>query len=510
MIEAQLDLFAPSNPRDEVLDQLCAALPDLPPMVRYYDEFEDETKSIRALADQQKINLSLLGRNVFLDVSQLGASHSTVFKHLFVYMLGLDLSVLSIANYFSSIHHFLPTDIPSAVDAGPHKIGELWIILRARELPISAFILVKHLLHLLCSHRLNGWSSDYKDFLSHTLPLPARDKYAGVRSGDVFLSADEESIIIRHLDQVVEHLVNRQPTQINHGKVVDAGMLLCAYQFGMRPFQIAMVESRHVRIWEDTATSGLSIHVTFHMGKQHSQSKRKAFTRKVKNEWVPIFSYLVANLAPEKRRRVFPVSSNLEVGRRISVLVRDLLGSDDLGTATDLRHTAAQRMVDAGASHEELAEFLGHAQVTTGLVYYAASASQAERINIALGASDVYRRVAKIAHDRFISSDELAQLKDEQQIAAVPHGIPIAGIGGCASGQPACPYNPITSCYGCRKFMPINDKVTHERVLFDMREIVLFFESSSRGDSKSPTYMQLHRTIGEIQTVIAELEKGAQ
>jgi hypothetical protein len=201
------------------------------------------------------------------------------------------------------------------------------------------------------------------------------------------------------------------------------------------------------------------------------------------------------------------VKSAQEVGERISILVRNLIDSDDRGTATDLRHTAAQRLVDAGASHEELAEFLGHAQTNTGLVYYATSASHAERVNKALGASDVYRRIAQIAHDRFISYEELTALKSEQQIAAVPHGIPIAGIGGCQSGQPGCPYNPVTSCYGCRKFMPVNNKSLHEKVLNDMRETVLFFENSSRADIKSPTYMQLQQTISEIQAVIKELSE---
>jgi hypothetical protein len=56
--------------------------------------------------------------------------------------------------------------------------------------------------------------------------------------------------------------------------------------------------------------------------------------------------------------------------------------------------------------------------------------------------------------------------------------------------------------------MPVTDKGLHSKVLGDMREIVLFFERSSRADLKSPTYMQLQRTIGEIQTVIDELEGG--
>lgn len=235
-------------------------------------------------------------------------------------------------------------------------------------------------------------------------------------------------------------------------------------------------------------------------------------TRRVKSEWTLIFVRLQEHLYANGitgTAKFFQAQSSSEVGTRISTLVRSVINSKDTGTATDLRHTAAQRLVDAGASHEELAEFLGHTQTDSGLVYFSVSASHAERVNRALGASEVYRQVVKIAHDRFISFDELKRLKGEQQVAAVPHGIPISGIGGCQSGQPACPYNPVTSCYGCRKFMPVHDRALHEKVLSDMREVVLFFDGSARGDTHSPAYMQLQRTISEIQSVIGELDEAA-
>ncbi|WP_019102001.1 hypothetical protein, partial [Chromobacterium haemolyticum] len=165
------------------------------------------------------------------------------------------------------------------------------------------------------------------------------------------------------------------------------------------------------------------------------------------------------------------------------------------------------RLVDAGASQEELAEFMGHTDITTGLVYYRSSANQAELVNKALGLSTIYSRVAKIAHDKFISPDELAELKDEQQIAGVPHGITIAGIGGCSSGQPLCPSNPILACYGCHKFMPIREIGVHEQVLSDFRDIVQFFHQSSRGDKESPAYLQLQRTISSVQAIIDELRE---
>lgn len=498
-----------SEAGDDALVQFCARLQPLPSVLRYYDEFDDTTRSIRAPTDENLFELYFHGRCSKVDFARRNPYCAQILKHTLALMFEQDLSVTSVANYLSKLHHLTDHDLVALLRTSPLKIGQMWSEWRARELEAGAYILAKHILHLLCTYRWNGWSHEYRTFLRTTLPLPAVDKYAAVRAGDVFLSPDEEAAIVRHLDDIVTRLRAGEP--IPYSALADAGMVLCAYQFAMRPVQIGILDARHVRIWHDGIDDDPTVHLTFHMAKQRGNKQRVSLTRRVKREWVPIFVHLKSHLdkaTADGSDKLFQVKSALEVSQRISSLVRPLIGSDDLGTATDLRHTAAQRLVDAGASHEELAEYMGHAQTNTGLIYYATSASHAERVNRALGASEIYRRVARIAHDRFISPEELAVLKDEQQIAAVPHGIPISGIGGCKSGQPSCPYNPVASCYGCRKFMPVTDKGLHSKVLDDMRDTVLFFEQSSRADLKSPTYMQLQRTIGEIQTVIEELEGG--
>ncbi len=174
-----------------------------------------------------------------------------------------------------------------------------------------------------------------------------------------------------------------------------------------------------------------------------------------------------------------------------------------------MRHTAALRLVDAGASEEELAAFMGHTDLNTGLVYFNSSRSQAERINQALGVSNTYQNVLKIAYGRFISSHELAGLKGDQQIAGVPHGMPIAGIGGCELGQPSCPNNPVMSCYGCSRFMPITSARIHLQVLEDLREVMKFFYVSSHAERGSPA-LQLESTIAKVQAVIDELGGPAE
>lgn len=54
--------------------------------------------------------------------------------------------------------------------------------------------------------------------------------------------------------------------------------------------------------------------------------------------------------------------------------------------------------------------------------------------------------------------------------------------------------------------MPIHDVQMHSKVLDDFRGVARFFHDSSRGEAVSPAYLQLERTIAEVQAVVVELE----
>lgn len=250
------------------------------------------------------------------------------------------------------------------------------------------------------------------------------------------------------------------------------------------------------------------MHLTFRMIKQKSAlSSRTPLIRKVKRDWAPIFYEIYTRgAAASADSYLFGHPSAASISDALSDLLPKILKCSR--SATDLRHSGAMRQVDAGASAEDLAEFMGHSSLETGLVYFDSSATQAERVNQALGISETYQRLAKLGKDRFISVEDLATLKGEQQIAGAPHGIPITGIGGCRTGQPSCPYNPITACYGCPKFLPLSEVGVHKQVLADFRGVVKFFHDASRGESESPAYLQLKRTIAEVNSVIEELEDG--
>lgn len=489
-----------------VLREVVAQLPTLPSVIRYYDDFDDTLRSIRDPAAASRFTVHVNGSVVNIDFDLVPEPFGVLLKHVFLRLIGEDFAPRTAAQYTLGGKHFRPGDIAGLLNAGPTGISSIWAAFFAQGLPTDAYSCAKSILKLLCHHRLNGWSDSYHDLIS-ALPLPFKDKYAVVRSGQAFLCVEDEAAIVGFLDELATRCDSSWLTE--EKALQDAAMLLCAYQFGMRPIQIAMLTWRDIRIRHESVSSPPTVHLTFRMVKQRSVSATKPLLRRVKNDWSPLFVALdrLARMRGEDfSHRAFGVQSAQEATRRIACLLRDLVNNE--ATANNLRHTAAQRLVDAGASQEELAEFLSHSDITTGLVYYETTANQAERVNKALGISEIYQRVARIAHTRFISPEELAQLKESQQLGGAPHGLPIAGIGGCTSGQPACPFNPILSCYGCRKFMPIHDLPVHAKVLSDFRGVARFFHDASRGDSVSPAYLQLKRTISEVQAVVNELESA--
>lgn len=487
-------------------NQLTIEVPQLPSMIRYYDDFLDDARSTLHPADNDIWSLSISGSIESLDFGDFDVGIRPLIKHWCCDQLQT-LAVSTAKTRYFGLRRVVSSDMQLVLSSTPAEVRSAWQILMSKGYGPIEVMSLKSILYYFCKFNLAGWSSRYAEFLS-TLPLPSTDKYASVRNGDVFLSVDEEAVLVAHFDSMSD-AITQSPKLVTDDDLRKAAILVCSFQFGLRPMQIGMLQMRDVRIWTDTEDSIASVHLTFRMIKQRSKNNALPLLRKVKREWSPLFIELYERAIRSGVNgddRIFSVSSARETGVVITKATAALL--PEPRSATHLRHTAAQRLVDAGASQEELAEFMGHSNLDTGLIYFQTSANQAERVNAALGISAIYQQVTKIAHDRFIDEKELAVLKGEQQIGAVPHGIPISGIGACAIGQPSCPSNPVTACYGCFKFMPLCDPEIHRQVLADFRSVVTFFSEASEGDGNSPTYVQLKRTISNVQSIIAELEGG--
>jgi hypothetical protein len=162
---------APGSHND-ILANLCDALPTLPSVLRYYDEFDDTVRSIKNPEGQDIFDLLFGGIRARLDFARIGNECGLIFKHVFAFVLAQDLSIRTVVSYLYSLHHLTPTDVAMLVDAGPTGIVTVWKTLRARALPTVVYVACKYVLHLLCSYRFNGWSDDYRIYLGTALPLP--------------------------------------------------------------------------------------------------------------------------------------------------------------------------------------------------------------------------------------------------------------------------------------------------------------------------------------------------
>jgi integrase len=492
-------------------------LPSIPPIIRYEDDYLDKVHSLRT--DDEAWSIEYRGRNVDLSFDRFPAPLATLMRHWCSWALSV-VSASTTGLYLSSLTRLYESEGISFFDtflsASPMEASDYWHTqLLPRLAPVSAPG-AKSFLLFLCMMGLGRWTREYRDFAS-SFRSPYKDKYAAVRAGDVFLTADEEALIVDHLD-MISTAVRSSPQTISTEQLRAACILLASYQLAMRPIQISRVKVSDVRIFSrGPAADDTVVHITFMMAKQRSAVlKRMPMTRRIKREWAILYVEF------HDRRKTPGVVDVMQgtVDNAFFGLIPDHVANtiakysgeilEEGRSANEFRHTAAQRLVDAGASAEELASFLGHAWIDTGLVYFSTSLTQAERLNKAMSISPIYREVVNVARTKKIDKKALLGLPPDQQIGGVPHGIPIAGIGGCNLGQSLCTKNPVLSCYGCRKFMPINEPGIHIEVRDAFRGVVRMFYDASRGESgQSSAYQQLTRTLDAVEQTIAEIEEDA-
>jgi hypothetical protein len=222
--------------------------------------------------------------------------------------------------------------------------------------------------------------------------------------------------------------------------------------------------------------------------------------------WAPLFRELDRGSKGLKNSKFFDATPD-EIASTIGEITLELTGTRY--SAGDFRHTAAQRLVDNGATRDEVTDFLGHSDHTAADVYFAASPKQADLVDVALGRSAIYRKVAEVAKTKTISVAHLAARPVDEQIAAMPHGIPISGIGACTAGQSLCQRNPVIACYTCHKFLAVEDGAIHQQVLEDLQNVVGQFDQPNRVDRVSPAMLQLRSTLEAVSALVGS-SSGAQ
>jgi len=491
-----------------------AKLPPIPAALEYLDGYADVFRIVRHLADSDVWPVEYQGERELIDFAAYHPAIRILMKHVCVWAFNYH-APRTVHAAFRDLRALLQEIGPSFLmipfEQSPIRLREYW---HEELLPCiadhgwSAQGLKKYYI-FLCEFSLGCLSPGYKDFV-YAFRGPHVDLYASVRSGDCFLSDGEQATIIDYLDDLSSAARKKS---VDSMSLREACLLVVAYQHGMRPIQIAKLTLEDIveRAGGDKIDEDPIIHVRFSREKQRSERMKVPLLRKVKREWAILFNRFAASrrATPALFLEVGAVRDSFfglrpaSVGDLIRVVALRITGVPR--TSMDLRHTAAQRLVDGGASHEDLAEFLGHSGLRTGLVYFAESATQAERLNKALAISTIFGKVAAVHRTKTIDKATLACLPNEKQVGGVPHGIPIAGIGACQLGQGLCTKNPVLSCYGCRKVIPVRDIALHEEVRDTLRPVVQQFYTASRGETASPAYTQLRRTIGAVEQTIINI-----
>jgi integrase len=490
----------------EKLAEVSAGLPQLPPIVRYYDDFADEMMAIRDLGDHDDVVLRVDGVQYPLKFARFGATSGVVKRVLVDWLHQYDPH--SIKLWFDRLCSYIGRrgldSFTHLIASHPFDARAHWTSFVLAQVQVDEASALRAMLRSLCRLNIGHWEPSALSVV-RALPSPKVDRYRVVRIGDCFLPLDQQSLIVDHIDAMCAALSNG-PQSIDTEALRDVCILVTSYQYAFRPGQIARIETADVRLYSTGA-----VHVAVTRIKQKDNRKRIRETRRIKREWGPLFNEFVKRRDAGSVMLEEGVPPHLLFGltpsgvsRVILELTAELTG--EAWSPTDLRHTAAQRLADGGISHAGLSEFMGHASDRVANVYFDASPPQAKRINDALAISPIYKNVAKIATTRTIDKEMLLGLPAEKQIGGVPHGIPIAGIGGCNLGQNLCMKNPVVACYTCSQFMPLNDPEIHQDVVESLRPVVTEFAAASRNNQQSPAYAQLKSTLDAARRVAEELK----
>lgn len=474
-------------------------LPNLPSSVRYYDKIAGIYRSIRDYANAPEISIHV-GRNRKYRIVEF-FDEITLMRHVIAHLFS-SIDAITVATHLSII---MRTDaiqdfLRASLTLSPHEFRSWWIEyagIHLKERQCGAF---KAILRSMAELAISPWNKDYVKYIS-ALPSLAKNRYNVVERGECFIPIHDQAAITGWLDDFSSRCA-AAPDRFSTSELRRACILTASFQLGVRPIQLAAI------LMQDVTVRNGRIHVKVPFAKQGNVPP-DFLIRRIKAEWSsPWIAYALRRRTLESVTHTHEQSFFQLIPERFNVVIAPVVEAicGRKWNIYDFRHTGAQRLADAGASREEIQDYLMHKSIDAANVYFTGSPSQAEKINRALGLSTIYQGVVKVAHAGMIDRQILEALPTDQQIGGVPHGIPISGIGGCHLGQSLCVKNPVLSCYSCEKFLPLKDSEIHSSVATSLRGVVKQFYAASSEMDASPAYGQLRRTIEQAE----EYARGAR
>lgn len=460
--------------------------PACPSFISIYDKYAD----VRATLSVSETTWSIPARGLTERLSFAEGELGELQRKLAIQTQASNAPSTLVMFVRNSVNHW--ADYQRLLLAGPAEVRALWTE-TIRD--VTAAKAGKMLLKLVCRLELGGWSQVHLalvnslDTLAKAPLLLQRGK---LKRREKVLAVSTQADIVRVLDEAA------LDPDLDEPDVEGLTALALFFQHGMRPVQLLALRLEHVPAPVLDASGAPSLVVSFHAAKQGNRTWE--LLRQVKPEWVPLLVRLRESAIRAGRSRVFSSATAAKLWRFVKGACKSHGLNVDF-TAYGVRHTSAQSLADAGHHRKSLKEFLGHGNVNAATTYLRASRQQGEVINEALGASKLYETIIAFTTDAFIDIKRIVEADEDQQIGAVVGSRLVAGIGLCRSGQSNCSYNPVTSCYGCSRFMPVADVAPHREAIAGMREQVQRYLDDSSSES-SPAFLQLRTALSGAQQAL--------
>jgi integrase len=439
--------------------------PVSPRVFKVYDKYADVEFNLFAGAATWE--MSVHGRP---EVFKFASGKEGLLQQKLVMLTQVDRSPSSILKFTRTLlrnwHFYL-----QLLESGPAAVLEHWDVLVT---DIDKAKTAKTLLRFALRLSLGKWRVEHEDMVKG---LDARaNSSSALQRGrlvrrEKLLSIEKQSQLVRVLD-----ICSPEP-EMSESQAEGLAALALTFQHGMRSVQLLSLLVEHVNIFTDASDSPVCL-VSFHTAKQkEDRTVGGEMARQIMPGWANPLSILLSYAKEAGRTRVFCLGTSQQLWAKVKRVCGDAGFKVDFN-AGSLRHSSAQALADAGHSRKSIQWFLGHSNSATAAAYIRASLQQGNLINAALGTSKLYGKILSIANGQFVTVEELSCVPEDEQIGAVVGHRLVAGIGRCRSGQSTCIYDPVSSCYGCSRYMPALNPLAHMEAIAGMREqVVVFFEA---------------------------------
>lgn len=308
------------------------ALPPLPRSIQYEDEFSEKIRSIESNASHEQAVIWMMGSSFTLRFEKFDVRIREVVRS-FLLMSLVDYAPGTVLFLYRNLRLIAAKTIEEVALADPPTLQRRWanvVIDLAGETQTS----LKMFVSFLCNCNFGAWKAYHRDFVSH-LPTAQRDPYSVVRAGDCFLGIEEEAQLVRWLDRTAAcaATLDIQALQV-------ASLVLCSYQFGMRPIQLGLLRKRDCTIRFSGEGEPPVAYLTFRLAKQRNAlASRLPLLRKVKNGWAPLVVNLFNALKNESTDSFFfGFRSRVALSLRLVEKLNEILPGQGR-VAYDLRHS---------------------------------------------------------------------------------------------------------------------------------------------------------------------------